>query len=181
MYTAVLLIFMVAGGFILQAKLRGTLREQLIQEVLTLTRVVQKNLPDTDDAAVLDSFCRTYQDLTGARVTVIRIDGSVIGESEPKALERKNHLDRPEVQGAVKTGLGIMLRRSDSLGVDMLYVASLLEEKGKIIRLAVPLTKVLMIERKVMIIVTLTLYLIPLGAITVCFFLVRRMAEKIKI
>lgn len=82
----------------------------------------------------------------GARVTVIRTDGTVLADSE-KTMEQvglmDNHLHRPEVKTAVTAGAGSVLRQSDTLGVKMLYVAIPLEHNRAMIgvlRLAMPLS-----------------------------------------
>lgn len=52
----------------------------------------------------------------------------------------------------------------------MLYTALFLKEKGKIIRLAMPMTKVRVFQNEVMILFTLALFLVPFFAIIVTFF-----------
>ncbi|MBZ0169441.1 Sensor protein yycG [Candidatus Methylomirabilis lanthanidiphila] len=82
----------------------------------------------------------------GTRVTVIRMDGTVLADSErtPDQIGRMdNHLHRPEVQTAIGGGVGSVLRRSDTLGVKMLYLAIPLLQDGAIIgvlRVAMPLS-----------------------------------------
>jgi two-component system phosphate regulon sensor histidine kinase PhoR len=79
-----------------------------------------------------------------ARVTLIAPDGTVIGDSDvgPAQLAQiENHLQRPEIQEALKNGIGSDLRYSDTLRVSMLYSA-LTYGAGTvdgIIRLAMPL------------------------------------------
>ncbi len=83
-----------------------------------------------------------------ARITIVTSTGEVVGDSEvaPAALGGlENHLQRPEVQEALKTGNGSAIRYSATLHTDMLYVAvpfrSTPEVHG-ILRLALPLTAV---------------------------------------
>ncbi len=79
-----------------------------------------------------------------ARVTLISPAGTVIGDSDvaPERLAQlENHLQRPEVQQALKNGSGSALRYSDTLRTSMLYSA-LTYGNGTtdgIIRLAMPL------------------------------------------
>ncbi len=177
-YTIVLLVCMIAGGLILQVKLKEALKGHLAQEVLTLTRVILKNLPDTDDPAILDPFCHAYGEIAGVRITIIKADGSVIGESDRKSIGMEKHLDRIEVKGAISKGVGTSVRRSETLGIDMLYVASSLEDKGKIIRLSMPMVAVKAIEDKIMILLTFGLYLTPVVAVIICFFFTQYMAYR---
>jgi two-component system phosphate regulon sensor histidine kinase PhoR len=177
-YTIVLLVCMIAGGLILQAKLKGILEEHLTHEVLTLTKVIVKNVPDTADPAILDPFCQTYGAIAGVRITIIDADGTVIGESDRKSMGMEKHLDRIEVKGAISTGIGTSVRHSGTLGIDMLYVASRLEDKGKIIRLSMPMAAVKAIEDKIMIFLTFGLYLTPIVAVIISFFFTQYMVYR---
>lgn len=175
-YTIVLLVCMIIGGLILKAKLKETLEDHLARQVLTLTRVIAKNLPDNENSSILDPFCEAYGEIAGVRITIIREDGAVIGESDRKSIGMEKHLDRIEVQSAVSMGIGSSVRHSETLGVDMLYVATFLADKGRIIRLAMPMSKVKVIEDKIMIFVILALYLTPVVAVIICFFFAKYMA-----
>lgn len=177
-YTIVLLVCMIAGGLILQAKLKGILEEHLTDDVVTLTKVIVKNLPDSEAPAVLDPFCQAYGEIAGVRITIIKGDGTVIGESDRKSVGMEKHLDRIEVKGAISKGIGTSVRHSETLGIDMLYVASRLEDKGKIIRLSMPMAAVKAIEDKVMIFLTFGLYVTPIVAVIICFFFTQYMAYK---
>ncbi|MDA8412659.1 MAG: ATP-binding protein [Desulfobacteraceae bacterium] len=79
-----------------------------------------------------------------ARVTLIAPDGTVIGDSSvgSERLEQlENHLQRPEVQEALKNGSGSSMRFSDTLQISMLYSAVTYGRGATdgIIRLALPL------------------------------------------
>jgi two-component system phosphate regulon sensor histidine kinase PhoR len=85
------------------------------------------------------------------RVTIIAIDGKVLGDSElsHKEIEEiDNHLYRLEVQDAFKKGRGESRRYSETLDKDMLYVATTFSNQGKagVIRLALPLSEVQLIS-----------------------------------
>jgi len=162
----------------LQAKLKGTLEEHLTHEVLTLTKVIVKNVPDTADPAIFDPCCQTYGEIAGVRIAIMDPDGTVIGESDRKSMGMEKHLDRIEVKGAISKGIGTSLRHSETLGIDMLYVASRLEDKGKIIRLSMPMAAVKAIEDKIMIFLTFGLYLTPIVAVIICFFFTQYMVYR---
>lgn len=79
-----------------------------------------------------------------ARVTIIAPGGTVIGDSDvgqPHLAQLENHLQRPEVQEALKSGSGTSLRYSDTLRISMLYSAVTYggSKTDGIIRLAIPL------------------------------------------
>lgn len=84
----------------------------------------------------------------GLRVTIINRDGKVLGDSNLslQGVESiDNHLQRPEVQQALKSGLGESQRYSHTDRKDMIYLAMPFQDKnssnpGGILRLAVPLS-----------------------------------------
>jgi two-component system, OmpR family, phosphate regulon sensor histidine kinase PhoR len=83
---------------------------------------------------------------TRARVTFISLRGEVLGDSDVNPAELKeleNHLNRPEVQQALKSGQGSSIRYSATLRTDMLYVAFPFRSaagEGGVLRLALPLS-----------------------------------------
>jgi len=82
----------------------------------------------------------------GARVTVIRPDGGVVADSERDPALLENHADRDEFRQALAGGTGRAVRRSDSVGRDLLYFAERrdLPAAGAslVFRFAMPLARV---------------------------------------
>ena len=76
------------------------------------------------------------------RVTVVDADGSVFYDTEDA---RDSHAAREEVRRAFAEGRGVALRRSETVGRDLLYCAR--RVGGRVVRLAVPYTGVLRSER----------------------------------
>ena len=169
-YTILLVIGVALGGFLLEAEVKTSLTEHLEEDSLTLAKVIAQSLPDTEDLAVLDQFCDSFRNAAGARITLMDRDGKVLGESDADTVEVGTRLDRPEVQDAIKKGVGTGIRFSKTLRMDMLYTAYFSKEKGKIIRIAVPMTKVRLFQNEVMILFSLALFLVPFFAIFVTFF-----------
>ena len=64
------------------------------------------------------------------RFTLIRRDGVVLFDSATDASSLDNHLNRPEVQAALKSGTAISTRVSNTLGSDTLYIATKLEDNS---------------------------------------------------
>ena len=169
-YTILLVVGVALAGFVLEAQVKKSLTEHLEEDALTLARVMAQSLPDSEDPAVLDRFCDSFRNVAGERITLMDRDGKVVGESDTDTAEVGTKLDRPEVQEAVKKGVGSSIRFSKTLRIDMLYTAFFSKEKGKIIRLAVPMTKVRNFQNEVMILFSLALFLVPFFAIVVTFF-----------
>lgn len=89
--------------------------ERLFEKIISLSRIS----PDT-----LDYFIQLHP-VKELRVTVILPDGNVIYDNEKAALENfQNHLNRPEIQKALKDGTGYNIyRTSESLGSPYFYSA----------------------------------------------------------
>jgi two-component system phosphate regulon sensor histidine kinase PhoR len=84
--------------------------------------------------------------LLDARVTFIARDGRVFGDSAEAAsavATMENHASRPEVVEAREHGLGTARRHSDTVNVDMLYVAvPVVHPSIAFVRVALPLSSI---------------------------------------
>jgi len=65
---------------------------------------------------------------TRYRVTLINRVGGVIFDTGAEGAVMENHLDRPEFQDAVRTGMGTDLRQSETLGQILIYAAIAIQE-----------------------------------------------------
>src|SRR5687767_2093868 len=82
---------------------------------------------------------------SGARITLIAPDGTVLGDSAEPPAQMENHADRPEVAAALRGGRGTDIRHSATVGYDMLYVAVPIASDGTLLgvaRAALPLVTV---------------------------------------
>jgi len=93
---------------------------------------------------------RTYQDIcvtaardSDTRVTIIDSAGKVIGDSEVDPSTLDNHSSRPEVFNALRGQVGVDMRYSETLNMDMIYVAVPFtnEELSGVVRMAMPLAE----------------------------------------
>ena len=148
-YIILILITMLGLGIYLTNFVRQVYLNDIESQLAVETRLVSNELiafmRDGVDYDTLNSLVQQMGDLTGARVTIIGLDGVVIGESMEDRLTMDNHLNRPEVIQALAQGQGTSIRHSDSTGMDMLYYATRMEIDGEpivIVRLALPLIAV---------------------------------------
>jgi two-component system phosphate regulon sensor histidine kinase PhoR len=169
-YTILLVVGVALAGFVLEAQVKKSLVQHLEQDALILAKVMAHSLPESEDPASFDKFCDTYRTLADARITLLDKDGKVLGESDAETSQGGVKADRPEVQEALEKGQGSTIRFSKTLRMEMLYTALFLKEKGKIIRIAVPMTKVRLFQNEMMILFSLALFLVPFFAIIVTFF-----------
>jgi len=102
-----------------------------------------------------EDLAKTLGQQSRTRVTIISIDGEVLGDSglEEAAVPRmENHRERPEILAALEKGEGTSLRYSSTLQQRMMYVARAFAGKeGRIqgaVRVAVPLSDVDQVVRQ---------------------------------
>lgn len=91
---------------------------------------------------------------TGLRITIIARDGKVIGESDKSLSEIQNipnHLDRPELQEALRSGSGSAMRHSETIGRDLMCVAVTMDPGAVhgFVRVALPLDQVTQLTSRV--------------------------------
>lgn len=68
-------------------------------------------------------FCEMAALETGTRITIIRRNGEVLGDSAANPETMENHRDRPEIRAALDGQEGVSLRYSDTLGRELMYAA----------------------------------------------------------
>jgi two-component system phosphate regulon sensor histidine kinase PhoR len=100
------------------------------------------------DAAAWDALADALGAAAEARVTLIRSDGVVLGDSEVATTDvpqMENHATRPEVEQALDAGHGTGERMSATMQFPMLYVAVPFERGGAVVgvaRVSEPLSEV---------------------------------------
>jgi two-component system, OmpR family, phosphate regulon sensor histidine kinase PhoR len=97
------------------------------------------------DAAAIETEVNNYAKLLSVRVTLIRPDGVVIGDSSSDPSTMENHLNRPEIIAALGGRDGLDTRLSATLSKMMVYAAVPVKSSGSVIgavRLAIPLADI---------------------------------------
>jgi two-component system phosphate regulon sensor histidine kinase PhoR len=142
----IILIALITGSFYLYFS--NTMQKAMIDESrVNLTSQIQlARLLVMSDKQVTapQQLAESIGTVIKARVTLIAANGTVIGDSdvEPsRVAQLENHLQRPEVQEALKNGSGSALRYSETLRTSMLYSAMTYGSgtTDGVIRLAMPL------------------------------------------
>ena len=81
----------------------------------------------------LEAYVKDTSKKTSTRITVILPDGKVLADSEKEPRDMENHLYRPEIQAALQGEQGVSIRRSPTLGRDMIYMSFPLRSEGRIV------------------------------------------------
>jgi two-component system phosphate regulon sensor histidine kinase PhoR len=93
----------------------------------------------------MDTLAKKLGNEINARVTIIALNGTVLGDSHEDPATMENHATRPEVMDALASGLGESTRYSATLGEQMMYVAVPVTNQSTIVgvaRVALPLAAV---------------------------------------
>ncbi len=96
-------------------------------------------------AADFQSLAERWAAITNARVTIISTSGIVLGDSARDPGEMENHLNRPEIQQAQRSGTGTALRFSTTTAMNTLYHAIAVKVNGETaayVRLGAPLERI---------------------------------------
>jgi two-component system, OmpR family, phosphate regulon sensor histidine kinase PhoR len=119
--------------------------EQRLEAAAGLVREHLAESGETLDSAKMDAICDTLGKASGYRVTVILPSGRVTGDSEEEPAHMDDHSARPEMRAAMSKGLGCSKRFSDTLGMNMMYVAVAMpgdEKPQAVVRMALSLADV---------------------------------------
>ena len=122
------------------------------------------------------------------RITIIDINGIVLGDSEKDPALMENHADRPEIKEALQGKIGNSIRYSSTLEIDMLYIAIPIIKNGQIlgvVRLSLPLTDVnrgIANLRKIIILATLiALAIASITSLIISLTITRPLQEMTKV
>ncbi len=130
LYTLIILVAGLFSELSITAAVRtnylNNLRNNLFSQATLISDIVQFDSP-----ASLDIHCRQFKEQTGYRVTVISLDGRVLGDSDKDSSTMENHSGRPEIREALAKGSGMSMRHSDTLHDELLYVAIRVKRDGK--------------------------------------------------
>jgi two-component system phosphate regulon sensor histidine kinase PhoR len=103
---------------------RRNIEADLASQSQMVNNLVHPLLDEGAPPATFDQLAKQLGAQTDTRITIISPDGTVLGDSEADPATMDNHLNRPEVQEAIRSGQGESARRSSTLGTEFTYVAT---------------------------------------------------------
>ena len=92
-------------------------------QVITVTGDWNRKGTDTELISYYSEQAKRLKEATNERLTYVRADGKVLGDSDQRPEQMDNHLNRPEIASAAANGIGYITRYSDTLKENMLYAA----------------------------------------------------------
>ena len=103
---------------------------QLKEQLRVVESVVENQLAQDDDTAFISNHIDK-----NVRITLVAKDGTVIADSQESENKLGNHLNRQEIQQAIKNGEATVTRHSDTQGKKVYYFAKQLDN-GNILRVS---------------------------------------------
>ena len=103
---------------------------QLKEQLRVVESVVENQLAQDDDTAFISNHIDK-----NVRITLVAKDGTVIADSQESANKLGNHLNRQEIQQAIKNGEATVTRHSDTQGKKIYYFAKQIDN-GNILRVS---------------------------------------------
>lgn len=159
------------------------LRTQLENEARITAEASLAGLTSQEDVADIDSLAKKLGAQIDARITIISLDGTVLGDSDEDPVTMENHAGRPEIIDALDSGIGESTRYSTTLETQMMYVAvPITDESGTIgvARVALPLTQVENSVNSIIIIIITAMIIAAVLVILAAWFITRLITRPIR-
>jgi len=126
-YVLLIVAAFAALGLYLLQKVETDFRDNIERDLGAQALMVESLArPLMERGASQQDFDRLAKELGAdgdTRITIIARDGTVLGDSQADPVITENHLSRPEVQEALRSGRGADDRRSATVGKELTYVA----------------------------------------------------------
>jgi two-component system phosphate regulon sensor histidine kinase PhoR len=137
----------------LESYVEADLENHLKHELFLGRDFLQTKLNDQGVLTDAKGFADRLGKALDVRATIVNQDGVVLGDSDlsPVQIAKvENHRDRPEIRDAAKQGFGTSRRYSYSVRKDLLYEAISFGNgsSGGILRFAVPISSIEILERR---------------------------------
>jgi len=177
---------LVAVGWCATSSLGGFYRERTAADLEARARLIEPDveyLLNEHKLLELQEFCRVRGVLSGIRITVVRRNGVVLGDSEKEPRLMENHAGRPEIRAAFSGGVGRSIRYSNTLRKDMVYVGIPVPLNGPptaVLRTSIDLAHVTEELRSVYVKIAAIGLLAAVGAALVSFLAFRRITTPLR-
>ena len=176
-YLILVFLMIAVLDFFLTPKIRDIVTNNIENEMSGIARIIAI-MPEENITRNAPEIAKE----SNMRVTLIDQSGRVTSDSQADAAKMDNHLNRPEIQQAVKTGYGKAVRFSTTLQESMLYIALPIKENAAVrgyVRLARPLVEVTESLNHLYRVIYLTLFIIILPSILLAIIFSRSIVSRL--
>jgi len=184
-YVALILLAIAVVGGLVARKVEERSQDAVqrsLGDQAALVRELSASAMDRTSGVPLQARIGAFGDSVSTRLTVIRLDGTVIADSREDPAAMDNHATRPEVLAARAEGYGTAVRFSDTVGTRMMYVAVPVVKEGQSIgyvRASLPLSTIDEQTGRLRAIVALGGGVAALVALPLGLFLARRLTRPL--
>ena len=98
-------------------------KNSLKQSLTDSANLIVSAIENDETLENISKTCKNYGEKTGMRSSIINVKGEILFDSDREFLEMTNHLNRPEIQKALKGESAFVTRYSNTLNLHMLYLA----------------------------------------------------------
>jgi two-component system phosphate regulon sensor histidine kinase PhoR len=143
LYLLLLLLVLAAMDLYVARALRREFLDTAFSQLESLSRLALGNYSGLFDEVDHQEWVKRFGS-SGTRATLISSDGTVLADSVGNPAEMENHLARPEIKEAFRSGSGRAVRRSPTLKRDLVYLANRFESRlgtPMVFRLSLPLLR----------------------------------------
>lgn len=144
--SALIIGTMVLSSMFTMKEIRKSNYEEAKMRLIVTAKLISGELTNLGNTEIdYDRYVMSISNESGARVTIISPNGTVLGDSDGKSAEMESHYYREEVQKAYEGKTGFSQRFSRTLGKDMLYVAHPLKNPDgstSVVRVALPMKSI---------------------------------------
>jgi two-component system phosphate regulon sensor histidine kinase PhoR len=182
----VLIIMGILGAYLVNSTRNSqldNLRSQLENEARITAEASLPGFMSPDEPNELNALAKKLGTQIETRVTIIALDGTVLGDSEEEPATMENHSNRPEIVDALATGVGASTRYSTTLEKMMMYVAVPIlyqDETLGVARVSLPLTAVESLVKRVTVSIIAAMVLATLLVILAAWLIARITTRPIR-
>jgi two-component system phosphate regulon sensor histidine kinase PhoR len=186
-YILIITLILALLGSIIYANFKDyylkNLEERLTREAFLVADMTQFLNSDDDIARSYQNICDIAAKDSATRVTIIDGNGLVWGDSSAQLENMDSHSNRPEVYKALHGEVGVQTRFSDTVQMNMLYVAVPLDNqeiKGAV-RMAMPLTELQAVYDRILSMVLMAILISGLIALILSYFLAKFISRPLQV
>lgn len=145
-YLLITFTALLAVGIYTSTSLREFYYDRTSEDLRARAWLIEHQLAQESSSLQISFLNTLSHDLglkTNTRITIIDLTGKVLGDSHEDPSRMDNHADRPEFIAAIRGGIGMALRFSNTLEEQMMYLAvPIIREKklSGVVRTSIPTT-----------------------------------------
>jgi len=142
-FSILILIGVITTGSLSISLVRKNYIDNIEKRMISNARLINSFLKNNIKSNIdLNEIAEGYAKEIDSRITIIDINGNVVGDSHANIDNLESHINRPEIKKALAGKIGISQRYSNSLNTEMYYVSIPFQQENSniaAIRLSLPL------------------------------------------